>query len=85
MMVEIIKRPREDGVKELLQVADLLLLGNSWKEIEMRYARTMKKSYDEKGFKVNMKKTKAFCMNKKTVTMETYKFSCSIRRNRTRN
>ena len=32
----------------------------------------------EKGLKVNMKKTKAFCTSEKTVSMETFKFPCSV-------
>ena len=36
------------------------------------------KNCDEKGLKVNVKKTKAFCTGKKTVAMKTSKFLSTI-------
>ena len=38
VMDGITKDVRESGVKELLYAYDLVLLGNSWEEVEMRYA-----------------------------------------------
>ena len=68
-MDKITKDKREDGVKKLLYADDLVLLQYSWKKVEMRYAR-WKKAMTEKGLKVNVKKTKAFCTGKRTVAME---------------
>ena len=76
VMDEITKDIREGGVKKLLYAYDLVLLGNSREEVEMIHAR-IKKAILEKGLKVNVKKTKAFCTRKRTVAMKTSKFPCS--------
>ena len=76
---EITKDVKESGVKELLHADDLVLLRDSREETEMRYAQ-WKKATTEKGMKVNVKKTMAFCTDERTVAMETSKFSCSVSR-----
>ena len=54
VMDEILENVCEGGVKETLHADDLVPFGNSWEEVEVRYARW------KKGFKVNEKKTKSF-------------------------
>ena len=56
-MSKITKDVREGGVKELLFADDLVMLGDSLKEVEMRYAQ-WKKAAIEKGLLVNVKKQK---------------------------
>ena len=41
-MDEVTRDIREGVVKELLYADDLILLGNSWEEVESRYARWKK-------------------------------------------
>ena len=79
VMDDITKDVREGGVKELLYADGLVLLGDSWEEVEMRYAQ-WKKTMTEKRLKVNVIKTKAFCTGKRTVAMKTSKFPCSVYR-----
>ena len=67
-MDEITKDVREGGVKELLYADGLVLYADTWKEIKMDM-HDGKKTVTEKGFKVNVNKTKAFCTGEKTVAM----------------
>ena len=67
-MNQITKDVREGGVKELLYANDLTMLGDSWEEVEMRYAG---KIVMTESLKINKKKTKAFCTGKRKVAMET--------------
>ena len=73
-MDEVTKNVRESGVKELLYADDLVLLEDSWKEVEMRCA-PRKKVMMEKRLKVDLKKAKAICTGERTVPMSTSKFS----------
>ena len=76
MVDKVTKNVRESGVTKVLYADDLVLLGDSWKEVEKRYTR-WKKAITEKSLKVNVKKTKVFRTGEKTGAMETSKFSCS--------
>ena len=42
VMDKVTKDMRESGVKELLHADDLVLLGDNWVEVEIRYARWKK-------------------------------------------
>ena len=75
VMDEITKDIREGGVKELLYAYDLVLLGKSGRG--KNDTCTNKKTILEKGLKVNVKKTKAFCTGERTKAMKTFKFPCS--------
>ena len=55
----ITKDVREGGIKELLYVDHLVLLGYSWEKVEMRYAR-WKKAMTEKRFESKCEKDKGF-------------------------
>ena len=78
-MDEITQEVKEGCVKELLCDDDLVLLGDSWEKVELRYTQWLKaNNYAEKG--VNVKKRKVFCTCKRTVAMEAAKFSCSVSR-----
>ena len=61
--LQITKDIEQDGAKELLYADDLVLLGDSWKEVEKRYA-WWEKAKTEIGLKVNVKKTKALVLVK---------------------
>ena len=69
-------------MKELLYADDLILLGNSWEEVESRYARR-KKALKIHGLKINVNKTKRFYRpaGRKALRMQTRKFPCSVCRN----
>ena len=64
-------------VKELLYADDFILFGNSWEEVESRYA-LWKKALDNHGLKINVNKTKGFYTGGKVVRMQTRKFPCSV-------
>ena len=52
-----------------MYAGDLVRLGNSWEEVENRYAQ-WKKAMTKKGLKVNVKKMKASCTGKRNVAIE---------------
>ena len=79
VMDDATKEVRETGMKEILYVDDLLRLENSWEKVEMRYA-SLKKSMTKKVLKVNLKEAKVFCTGKRTASMETSTFPCSVDR-----
>ena len=68
---------RERVVKEILYADDLVLLGESWEEVESRYCR-WKKALKNKGMKVNINKTKALYTGGKIVRTQSCKHPCSI-------
>ena len=72
---EITKDVREGILKEFLYADDLVLLGNSWIEVEERYSRR-KTAMEEKGLRVNVGKTKAFCTGEKIRTKVCVKDPC---------
>ena len=76
-MVEITKDVRKNGLKALLDDDNLVLIGDSWEEVELRHAQ-WKKAVTKNGLKVTVKKTKAFCTNEKNVAMVTSKLPCSV-------
>ena len=63
VMHEITKNGRKSGLKEFLNADDLVLLGDNWEEVEMRYAR-WKKAVTKKGLKVNVKKLRFFVLTR---------------------
>jgi len=77
VMDEVTKNIRECLVKEILYADDLVLLGDDWKEVELWYSK-WKKVLSEKGMKVNVKKTKAFCTSKRFTRVYSYKFPCPV-------
>ena len=56
---DITKDVRGGLLKEILYADDLVLLGDSWEEVEESYSR-LKKAFEVKRLKVNLSKTKAF-------------------------
>jgi len=62
-----------DGRRGLLDV----LLGDDWTEVDNRYSR-WKRAMKEKGMKVNVCKTKAFCSGAREVFSHSVKFPCSV-------
>ena len=52
-MDETVKDAKEGGMKELLYADDLVLLRESWKQVEMRHIQ-QKRAMMEKGLKVNV-------------------------------
>jgi len=72
---EIIRDVREGGVKEILY-ADDLVLEDDWTEVENRYSR-WKRAMKEKGMKVKVCKTKAFCTGAREVYSHSAKFPCT--------
>jgi hypothetical protein len=77
VMDEVTKDVREGVVKEFLYADDLVLLGDSWQEVEERYAR-WKKALEGKGLKVNVNKTKAFCTGERMAMTLAAKDPCSV-------
>ena len=77
VMDEVTRDIREGVVKELLYADDLILLGNSWEEVESRYDR-WKKAPKNHGLKINVNKTKGFYTGGKVVRMQIRKFPCSV-------
>ena len=65
-------------MKELLYADDLILLGNSWEEVDFCYA-SWKKALKNHGLKINV--NKGFYTGGKVVRMQTRKFPCSVRGN----
>lgn len=73
---EITKDVREGIPKEFLYADDLVLIGESWTEVEERYAK-WKIALKEKGLKINVSKTKAFCTGEEIIT-PSQKYPCSV-------
>ena len=75
VMDEVTRDTREGVVKDLLYADDLILIGNSWEEVESRYARWKKAL---KKLKINVNKTKRFYAGGKVARMQTQKFRSSV-------
>ena len=78
-MDEVTRYIREGVVKELLYANDLILLGNSWNEVESRNDR-WKKALKNHSLKISVNKTKGFYRytGGKVVRMQTRKLPCSV-------
>ena len=77
VMDEVTREIRKGVVKKLPYANNLILLGNSWEEVESRYAR-WKKALKNHGLKLNINKTKRFYTDGKVVKMQTRIFPCSV-------
>jgi len=67
VVMDEITRDMRGGVKEILYADELVLLGDDRTEVENMYSE-WKRAMKEKGMKVNVCKTKAFC----TVALEVF-------------
>ena len=76
VMDEVTRDIREGVVKELLYADDMILLGNSWEEVESRVR--LKKALKTHGLKINVNKTTGVYTGGKVVRMQTRIFPCSV-------
>ena len=77
IVMDEVTRDIRGVMKELLYADDLILLGNSWKEVQSCYAR-WKKALKNHGLKINVNKTKGFYSGGKVVRMQTRKFPFGV-------
>ena len=67
----------EKGMKEFLYADDLVIMGDSWEEVEEKFVR-WKGTLESKGLKVNVNKTKGMRVGKKSSSVISAIDPCAI-------
>ena len=77
IVVDEITRHLRTDLREYLYADDLVLIGDSWREVEEKYV-SWKSALESKGLKVNVNKTKAMSLGGRMKVVDATKDPCAV-------